>query len=765
MRFAYSTIGYGPFFSDIRPILDEIADAGFKGVEIAQPPSNLNISADDLAKELDHRQLSLAGMMFGPLVERTQFCKNVLSPTYLLVNNPDVRVDDCKAELVLHPEAYRKIQYLDDAFDLMLVDDRLRLILDTAHQLIVGEDPVFCLERAKRKTTAIHLKDWTDTRGRTIRRYHLGFTKLGEGDLDVKKYFKKLRRIGFDGWVVAEVEPTQDGLLEHPHDVAIKLQNYSDISPIRIGRKKFFSQNSIGSFARIAKGKVHSYLNSYLELSTQDYNRHLKRLPQILAEILDCKVVEIYLANQRRDELTFLSSSDVKLTDQKNLIFTLSKKRSGRVIQERRLYDVWDKDDENTYEELLGEDNPRHVLTIPVFENSNPTTSHMVINAFYQEKPVVNQHDVLFISRTISDLANLMLDRRCFNESIKVTFHEGQFGELNAFLSKLEQITGTAVDAKKVEIQLVGNKNFENSAEAKMVSKSKQPLVFPNRAIVPWISSKTSSTVALVLLNGKKSLAFPPLFTDEDMATVDAIGGAAIPYIEKAVQDDRDNRALGIFSHEIRQPIGFIANASNDLLDLLGIGNEGELASDLNCWANLLSREIRNTDIFRSWPKKLVPQREFVRIHQTLNSAKRDCLPILKKLDLTFDHVDISALQELPTLKFDREFLRQIAFNVISNSIHYSDEEKTRKITIQCTQDVSRITLWFKDYGVGFDKKSYENAFVSGKRGPNAFNYHVFGEGLGLWVSRQLLNTLGGRIRIASFANPTLIAVELPHKG
>ena len=170
-------------------------------------------------------------------------------------------------------------------------------------------------------------------------------------------------------------------------------------------------------------------------------------------------------------------------------------------------------------------------------------------------------------------------------------------------------------------------------------------------SIVPWVSIKTSRTVALVVLRSKRTSGFPSKFTDEDIATVDAIGGAAIPYIEKAMQDDSDNRALGILSHEIRQPIGFIANAANDLLGIVAPGPASELAFEVKCWANLVSREIRNTDLFRSWPKKLLPEREFVRVDKTIEDAKRDCLPVLKKHGLSLDLIQTSGLEAVPTLK------------------------------------------------------------------------------------------------------------------
>jgi inosose dehydratase len=95
--------------------------------------------------------------------------------------------------------------------------------VDTGHYLRSDEDPVEALERFKDRLYGVHLKDVrTITSG--SRRQKI-FTIVGQGDLDVLKCLRILKRINYQGCLALEYEENEKNPLS---DIAVSLQAVRD---------------------------------------------------------------------------------------------------------------------------------------------------------------------------------------------------------------------------------------------------------------------------------------------------------------------------------------------------------------------------------------------------------------------------------------------------------------------------------------------------------------------------------------------------------
>ena len=104
----------------------------------------------------------------------------------------------------MHPHVY-KLPNLTYAFDQLLSrDDRLRLVLDTAHLLVGGMDPSETLTTYVARVIAVHLKDWGPWFGRSFHRYAQGFTELGHGSVPLERVLDTIRSVAFKGWLILE---------------------------------------------------------------------------------------------------------------------------------------------------------------------------------------------------------------------------------------------------------------------------------------------------------------------------------------------------------------------------------------------------------------------------------------------------------------------------------------------------------------------------------------------------------------------------------
>lgn len=87
--------------------------------------------------------------------------------------------------------------------------------------------------------------------------------------------------------------------------------------------------------------------------------------------------------------------------------------------------------------------------------------------------------------------------------------------------------------------------------------------------------------------------------------------------------------------------------------------------------------------------------------------------------------------------------LRQILINLISNAFRYTDEGEVR---VSCAAGDSGLRFAISDTGVGIHEDDIENIFKPFTR----VNSNVQGAGLGLTISQQLVEALGGTLELTT---------------
>ena len=99
------------------------------------------------------------------------------------------------------------------------------------------------------------------------------------------------------------------------------------------------------------------------------------------------------------------------------------------------------------------------------------------------------------------------------------------------------------------------------------------------------------------------------------------------------------------------------------------------------------------------------------------------------------------------TLLIDRNRLEQVFTNLVTNAIKYSPNGK--KIEIRVKKGHDAIIVSIKDDGIGISKKDQENLFNRFYRVESSTN-HFSGLGIGLYISREIINRHGGDIWVRS---------------
>jgi signal transduction histidine kinase len=94
-----------------------------------------------------------------------------------------------------------------------------------------------------------------------------------------------------------------------------------------------------------------------------------------------------------------------------------------------------------------------------------------------------------------------------------------------------------------------------------------------------------------------------------------------------------------------------------------------------------------------------------------------------------------------------KSYLESIFFNLISNSIKYKSAKRKIVINISAKKIDNTIIIKVEDNGVGIDLNQH-GSYVFGlyKR----FNFDVEGKGLGLHMTKNQVEALGGNISLTS---------------
>lgn len=207
-------------------------------------------------------------------------------------------------------------------------------------------------------------------------------------------------------------------------------------------------------------------------------------------------------------------------------------------------------------------------------------------------------------------------------------------------------------------------------------------------------------------------------------------------------------------SHELRTPLNAIIGFSELLKseDTRKIAKEkfAEYGSDINAAGVHLSELVSDLlDIAKVESGEVEAYPEEVQVESTI----RSCLTMMKdRIETANLTVNISANNDLPPALIDKRHFMQVILNLLDNAVKHSRND-SEIIEIYCeAMDDDKLRVDIKDYGVGISPEWLERVFLPFE----SHQEHIAnpkGTGLGLALSKKLLEVNNGRIRVYSELN------------
>jgi signal transduction histidine kinase/CheY-like chemotaxis protein len=213
---------------------------------------------------------------------------------------------------------------------------------------------------------------------------------------------------------------------------------------------------------------------------------------------------------------------------------------------------------------------------------------------------------------------------------------------------------------------------------------------------------------------------------------------------------DRANRAksefLGRMSHELRTPLNAILGFGQLLeMGTLAPKHREGVEHILRAGRHLLGLIDEVLDISRIEAGRLQLSLEPVPVEATLRHAIDLVRPLARGHDI---RVDLEPVDERLHVLADRQRLQQVLLNFLSNAIKYNRAGGT--VTASCARgEGSRLSIDVTDTGPGIATAKLDRLFVPFDR-LGAEGSGVEGTGLGLALSKSLVEAMGGAIRVRS---------------
>jgi PAS domain S-box-containing protein len=219
------------------------------------------------------------------------------------------------------------------------------------------------------------------------------------------------------------------------------------------------------------------------------------------------------------------------------------------------------------------------------------------------------------------------------------------------------------------------------------------------------------------------------------------------------------NELISTVSHELRTPLASIYGAALTL-ERPGL-NEETRSSLLAVIVNESKRLERIADsilvasrIQEGELPVAIEAADLGCIAQEAVEAARASLPEDRTIVLTVD-------DPMPPVECDPEKLGQVLANLVDNAVRYSPQGGPIEISVTHGGGLARCSV--RDEGLGIPAEEHERIFERFYRLDPDLQYAITGTGLGLYISRELVRLMGGRIEVRSKPGQgSTFAVELP---
>jgi len=224
------------------------------------------------------------------------------------------------------------------------------------------------------------------------------------------------------------------------------------------------------------------------------------------------------------------------------------------------------------------------------------------------------------------------------------------------------------------------------------------------------------------------------------------IGFAVVSGFEKMAQANQmKSDFIDLVTHQLRSPLTTLKWGFQDLKDEIEkSGEEKEIMEGLESNVEKMSDMVNNLLMVSRMDQE---GHEFVEEKFSIKELAED---ILK--DYMVDEnqpVKIKkSFEDVPEVISDPSQLEIVMDNLISNAIKYTPEGGN--VEVRLRKEDKKIVFEVEDSGIGIPKREHHKVFEKFERASNVEEVKETGSGLGLFLTKEIIEKLGGKIDFES---------------
>lgn len=285
--------------------------------------------------------------------------------------------------------------------------------------------------------------------------------------------------------------------------------------------------------------------------------------------------------------------------------------------------------------------------------------------------------------------------------------------------------------------------------------------------IVPIIAGSREhlATPVGVMAIARSSLMMRPFDADEvrlaeTMASLLAVGLKNVELFEEASAANRvlaesnefKDDLLAMFAHDFKGPLTVISG----FCELLQESGPPESRADLETIAEQTRRLAQLADdallLVRTQAEGF-----------TVSRTVQDLVGLVRSTAIKHDHgmhrISFATTTEPIWVAVDRGRFEQVLDNLVSNALKYSEGP----IAVSVSTDEVRAKIMVSDNGIGIPEEEIKRIFTRFGRASNARRKGIAGSGIGLYITRKIVEAHAGEIEIISREDEgSTFAISLP---
>lgn len=217
---------------------------------------------------------------------------------------------------------------------------------------------------------------------------------------------------------------------------------------------------------------------------------------------------------------------------------------------------------------------------------------------------------------------------------------------------------------------------------------------------------------------------------------------------------------ISTISHELRTPLTSIRGFAQTMLtsyDKLDDESKKKFLKIIEDQSNRLIHLIENV---------LKVQKDEKLILQTVNTKPliENVIQIVKQ-QYSSHHFVLNYNPKTPKALIDNDKFQQVLMNLIENGAKYSEIDTTITVNVDFSDNADYIKFEIIDEGIGIEEKDFEKIFTKFSRIDNPLTRKVQGSGLGLYITKLLVEKMNGKISLTSSDKGTTFKVLMPSEN